>query len=83
MTAVSRRSLVAALGRVRRQRDQAIEMAARYKIALEEARQAYAELMRGLDEVKAGLAENRELARRYGMIDAADKCERDLAEPLQ
>lgn len=73
MSAISRRSLIATLHRVRRQRDQAIRMAARYKILSEQ-------LTRGLIEVKAGLAENRELCRRYQLIDAAVRAEFDPME---
>jgi acyl-CoA reductase-like NAD-dependent aldehyde dehydrogenase len=66
-----------------RERDRAIEMAAMYKLALEQSRQAYRELAQGLDEVRKGLAENQALYRRYKMLDDAARCERDHSEPLQ
>jgi hypothetical protein len=81
--AASPTELLRLLADARRERDRAIEMAAMYKLELEQSRQAYRELAQGLDEVRKGLAENQALYRRYKMLDDAARCERDHSEPLQ
>jgi len=62
--------------RLRAERDQAIEMAARYKVLCDK-------LTRELAELQTAMSDLRNLGHRLCHASAAVDAERDLAEPLQ
>jgi uncharacterized coiled-coil DUF342 family protein len=75
--------LLQMVAELRHERDRAIEIIGQQRTLIADHRRAYDELRRDLDDLRTGLAENRELARRYRMLDLAANAERDPASPLQ
>jgi hypothetical protein len=83
MTAISRAGLLAAVHRLKRERDQLLEMCAKQRIFIEEQRAAYHRLVNDLHELRGQLGQVKALGIRYGLLCKAADAEREQGAPLQ